>query len=153
MGCDIHSVIQGQWLDADKPDETCWHTVAEGFYQRNYVLFSFLAGVRSDGNYQLVPKRGLPKDFLLLDDAIHPLPIDFQFRSDGFAKPDHHSSWVKDMGEHSFSWLTWNEFENGAVDCPDDARDEYHHVLSIFRGVRIRYSGYKNWRIVFGFDN
>lgn len=47
MGCDIHSVIQGQWLKTDEPDESCWHSVAEGFRERDYDLFGYLAGVRN----------------------------------------------------------------------------------------------------------
>lgn len=155
MGCDIHSVIQGQWLESDNPDFSCWHTVAEGFRERNYNLFGYLAGVRDDTIKSITERRGLPDGFQILE-GHHPIPRNFAHRDFTFL-PDDHSPWIYDMGEHSHTWLTRIELEaawrGNLSHLSEDAYREIDAVCRIFIKTGIQYSHYSNWRIVIGFDS
>lgn len=101
MGCDIHLVVQakinGIWQDLKAPEsmkdeydikmgcDANWHI------RRNYLFFSILAGVR--GPLELiVPRRGFPADFTIVD----------EYGSEAY----HNGKW---MGDHCFTWLTLQE--------------------------------------------
>lgn len=151
MGADIHSVIQGQWLHTshlgepiENPDHTCWHTVSEGFHERDYQLFGTLAGVRAAADFDGV-LRGPPENFLLRDECYHPIPQDFRFRKS--FRPDHKSPWEMYMGEHSFTWYSMEEL--GGFGKNAEIMEIYH----VMRELGISYRDYKNWRIVIGFDS
>ena len=151
MGCDIHSVIQGQHIETEKPDSSCWHTVAEGFAERNYELFGFLAGVRGSLVTPLSQPRGWPNDFEN-HHYFHPIPLDFQFRDTSYP-PISPRPWIYDMGDHSFTWFTGKEIADAIKDCPEGAFDEYMRVCKIQTRQRVRYHEYTNWRIIIGFDS
>lgn len=157
MGCDIHSVIQGQWLEPDNghTDATCWVTVAEGFHERFYKLFGLLAGVRSNELKPPSEPRGLPHDFKIRDDHTTPIPQSFHFRSI-FRHPDSMSPWEFYMGEHSYTWFTAAEIEAAWNSCRDeDVKRKLGEVMDLFRKLDIRHwqPKLKNWRIVIGFDS
>ena len=151
MGCDIHSVIQGQYIKTEKPDSSCWHTVAEGFSERNYALFGYLAGVRDPGIIPLTEPRGWPDDFKHYD-GIHPLPLNFQFR-DTSIRPGNEMPWIMDMGEHSYTWYSKKEILNPGDDCPDTIRSEFYSIRVILIRLNIVYYKYTNWRVIIGFDS
>ena len=161
MGCDIHSVIQGQWLTkdskgdeilADDADSSCWHTVAEGFHDRHYELFGLLAGVRSTINAALFEPRGLPKNFMVHDD-LHPIPIDFQFDLDGFRRPTEYEPWIFDMGEHSHTWFSLPELVEAEVRAKDEVATEIRRMIVRIRRCHASWPNHKNWRLVMGFDS
>lgn len=151
MGCDIHSVIQGQYIETDKPDSSCWHTVAEGFTDRNYELFGYLAGVRDPNVTPLAEPRGWPDNFEHYD-SIHPLPLNFQFRDVSY-RPGDEEPWIISMGEHSFTWFSISEIRAAWKDCPKDAKDEFYVVRQILIRLGVQYHDYTNWRIIIGFDS
>ena len=164
MGCDIHSVIQGQWLhtshdgkEIEKPDVSCWHTTQEGFHERDYELFGYLAGVRDPNIKPICGPRGLPRDFLIADDY-HSLPINFNFGEDSFRRPDSKSPWQYYMGGHSHTWFTVGELKMaGELTLPNGEWEEYvkevRRMAEIIRYQGILFPDYKNWRIVLGFDS
>lgn len=149
MGCDIHSVIQGQWLfpEDGKTDETCWHTVSEGFHERDYQLFGILAGVRGPDE-PIVQPRGLPADFKMLEYE-HPIPADFMFRA-VFRHPHGHEPWIYYMGEHSYTWYTLKELGKVKVGKQHPAIAE---IARLMEDLAINYYEMRNWRIVIGFDS
>lgn len=152
MGCDIHAVLQGQWLKSDEPDHSCWHTVAQAFERRDYQLFGFLAGVRDETQAQPIARRGLPKDFCIRDECYHPLPRNFAFRDYGYP-PDDVSPWEFYMGEHSFTWFTVEELELMRKQVPGGSEEEFEAVLRLAFLHKIRNPKYVAWRIVIGFDS
>lgn len=95
MGCDIHLVTQvkenGKWV--------IYPTTYKE--DRNYSLFSVLAGVRQVG--EVVPiaePRGIPEDF--------GYGLNNDFEIDGI-KEEFDSKYNKWLGDHSFSWLSLSE--------------------------------------------
>lgn len=119
MGCDIHGVFQRKVNDV-------WDDVHTKYEcQRDYNLFSILAGVRGD-TMPIAQPRGLPEDFYITgyqpgpeseedpddygDSKYHPIK-DVSYFSEWRQKchdpkEDMLAIW---MGEHSFSWLTSTE--------------------------------------------
>lgn len=106
MGCDIHSYAEKkteygwkklgdifplpEWLLEIRPEYEKNH--AHPFYDRNYILFSLLAGVRNRNNVTpLAEPRGLPED---VSDAVRV----------------EHKNWECDA--HSTSWLSLSELVN-----------------------------------------
>lgn len=113
MGCDIHGVFQKY-----NSEIGAWEDIPSLYKQnRNYQLFSVLAGVRQshiDPIDPISPPRGLPEDFeqvLIHGDFEHPVkskkfltPFMRLYGDD----PDFpmRSVW---MGDHSYSWLSGEE--------------------------------------------
>lgn len=73
MGCDIHMYLEkkidGKWVSADRfrKDRDGWIDIRREkriYYDRNYLLFSVLAGVREPlpGVWQKYPVNGFPND-------------------------------------------------------------------------------------------
>lgn len=112
MGTDIHAVFQKK--SGDK-----WEDIPSRYEgNRHYVLFAHLAGVRNGTGFAGVvtgqavkpisEPRGLPSDFLIMDDDRHPISAEaaskweLSFLGDG-------EPLVRWMGDHSHSWLTADE--------------------------------------------
>lgn len=113
MGCDIHMRVEvrrdGKWERVEQVPTRpcswreegdhagCWNCQGTGvvqrpYHDRNYTVFSVLAGVRNDGYVTpIAAPRGLP------DDVTRAAP---KVNEDG----DDESQW--EYGDHSFSWLT-----------------------------------------------
>jgi hypothetical protein len=103
MGCDIHICIErkidGVWTLADVRPEALAH--------RNYNVFAILADVRNGSGFAgiktgngfkpIAEPRGLPDDLCA---EIR----DYQYDDDHDEK-----DWGKNLGDHSFSWLTLRE--------------------------------------------
>jgi len=116
MGTDIHGVWQ-------KKTPGGWQDVPSAYMQdRHYRLFALLAGVRNGIGFAGVvthepvtpisEPRGLPNDFACDDSSNH--PIESIEIIDPRRREHHHADnpqciW---MGDHSHSWLTWDEILN-----------------------------------------
>ena len=141
MGCDIHAIFQaktdGIWVDVpSKYDEG-----------RDYVLFSWLAGVRGSSDFQISKQRGLPNDFDLVDGYFHPI-LCFENTDDCGHIHVNGERARKYMGEHSHSWLTSTEIlseKNQLI----DGDDIQYFIDEVSRMHKI----YKEVRIIFGFDS
>lgn len=102
MGCDISAAVE-RW-GSEAPGPACWRFHQALTLNRNYHLFSILAGVRRD-HEPIAPPRGLPTD---LDpesctkpwhkDPTHP-----------YHHPDGCPGATADFGDHSYSWLLLSE--------------------------------------------
>lgn len=114
MGTDIHGVFQKRNEEFDT-----WEDVPTEYgYERHYMLFAWLAGVRNGRGFAGIPThtkinpiskpRGFPDDFALTDDdgESHPIYsveiLPHWQRKYGMSGP----LW---MGYHDFSWLTADE--------------------------------------------
>ena len=148
MGCDIHIVLE------QKDDQTGdWHTVID-FNQlprdmltmRNYVYFTFIAGVR---NYDVVKPMYEPRGFP--DDASAYVRMQ-------------EKQWTVDW--HSKSWLTpyelrlalnaYYDIENpGKMGLRWGYRDAPHECLTDSNTEREgkKYEESPEYRFVFAFDN
>lgn len=120
MGCDIHMVIQRQstgltrllgepdWELLEPPAEVGWDE------PRSYTLFGVLAGVRDMLDIEAIAdRRGLPDDF---DPDRDPPPCRWY--------PEDR----KDLGDHSFTWMTLAEvlaFNWDRVVTSKDVSDHY----------------------------
>lgn len=113
MGTDIHGVFQKKAADGS------WQDVESNYEQdRHYQLFAALADVRNGYGFagvktgesipSIAARRGLPADFLLIDDAHPVIQLDFiDARRRKYAEEDNdHAVW---MGDHSHSWLSGDE--------------------------------------------
>lgn len=143
MGTDIHGVVQQRF-----PDEP-WETVSQIIRERNYALFSALAGVRCL-NGDLAPvqeSRGLPADFACV-------PGDPEWHK-WYEGSDEHGSW---MGDHSHGWATPDEIEAWPHwDAVGPYGGTWHSDVgdgfwAWLKYVRARW-GDGEIRIVFGFDS
>lgn len=137
MGADIHGVLQESF------DGKRWHTIATIEDDRNYALFSALAGVR---NYNdIVPidePRGFPEGFEV-DGDVH--NVSYSDRE----------VW---MGDHSYSWLSIDELVNWdgwdqLITRGDTLRDRAWLFLKWLDWADTKTKGNKERRIVFGFDS
>jgi hypothetical protein len=144
MGCDIHAVVFAHHRNQVGQPEP----VIEFTEPRTYSLFSAMADVRNhcdDEPGYIAPvslPRGLPNYVLRLTDDPE--------RIDGV---NYHGKWI---GDHSFSWLTTDEFAEAikraesSPRCPMGVPQEYHAILAAMRGYEDRdHAAY----LVFGFDN
>ena len=133
MGCDLHAVVCAPWDTGKEYD-----TLMVFSEPRDYRLFYAMAGVRYGEDVDPVAEpRGLPDWF--------PKPEDGEVDIAGIYK-----FWI---GDHSFSWLTTDEFAEAIrrADAGLGRRDaEYYAVLEFMR--RLDADG-RPAIIVFGFDN
>lgn len=123
MGCDIHAVFQ-------KKQESKWVDIPHNYEEeRDYLLFSWLAGVRNGYGFAGVPTytpvvpisepRGLPEDFTVEKSGqYHPID-DWDVLPESMSKyRDMNSEKVVWMGEHSHSWLFAEEILAAPVPAP-----------------------------------
>lgn len=134
MGCDIHMVLQRRTKEG-------WRTVKKDLYEdRNYRLFSVLAGVRGiePGVFRV---NGLPKDdpTIVIDDCGSPLIEDFWIGDHTHSFIHLDSYFSKKMGAAEGAALAPLTFEimTAVEECQPE--DEIHNPA--------------DWRIVFGFDS
>ena len=139
MGCDIHLIVEqrgedGAWHRVphyDRPCDSCdgkgkyesgnqcyscdgkGHAVQRHYDNRNYDVFAILANVRNgygfagvdtgDGFRPLTEGRGIPDDLCAEQRRPdEPWP-------EGYDWHDKSGDWAYDLGEHSFTWLTYDE--------------------------------------------
>lgn len=137
MGADIHGVLQSQWAATQK-----WYVECRIEDDRNYALFSALAGVRNyNGITPIAEPRGLPEDFVSRDCAY------------ALGQP-RDSVWI---GDHSFTWLTLKEIKEW------DGWDQMltdEHTLGYYCETFLKWVDYaeskvggRDGRIVIGFDS
>ena len=124
MGCDIHVVMQykkdDKWIDIEEFNE-------DRITSRSYAIFAWLANVRNSHGIQPIDEpRGLPKDFEIKDDY-------------------HEHTW---MGDHSHSWLTFEEIMQAHVPHTPYTNFEWFLIE-----IKCLYHKYGNGRMVFGFDS
>ena len=126
MGCDIHTLVQVK-------KDNKWEDLENDLYtDRNYKLFSILAGVRGNEDPIAYP-RGFPSDFELDKDD-----------------DENHNGHY--MGDHSFSYLTLTELlEN--KERLKEADCDFVETLEILQDRSIGFGGMDNVRLVFGFDS
>lgn len=155
MGCDIHFRVERR----DKSGR--WETVQPGLYPhpwregekvqdwptpRQYLFFARLADVRnydeSDYVEPVAPRRGLPEDM-----ASKPF-ADEEF---GDRYEDADAVGLSWLGDHSFSWATLRELQEGfAGEWRERICEEY--VRLIFEDWP-KLGDPDNVRVIFGFDS
>jgi len=92
------------------------HAVQRHYDERNYDVFSILANVRNgygfagvdtgDGFKPLADGRGVPGD--LCAEQRHP-DLGWDDDEDRGSYDDYTADWAYDLGDHSFTWLTYDE--------------------------------------------
>lgn len=138
MGCDIHGRVQiKRWSE-----QSDWTDLMEIPRDRNYALFSRLAGVRSCGDDDpvIAQPRGLPGDFdtdMNYDHEIH-----HGYGDDACIE----KYW---MGDHSHSWLSLEEMT--AWDGWEEPMGRCDSWLKLLDYLKSR--GFHDCRVVFGFDS
>jgi hypothetical protein len=145
MGTDIHIHVE------IKIDDT-WHHLKEGRFDRDYILFGKMAGVRNPTNLEpIAPPRGLPEDVTICTLL-------------------HSEQWEEDA--HSHSWLSSEEVSrledwwDEEIWSSDQDIDEsglsiqlgylfYNNFTSFFSKERAKYfpERLQDFRWVFWFDN
>lgn len=158
MGTDIHGVFQ-RYDEASKS----WLDIESNYTQdRDYYLFSILAGVRYDDVAPIAKPRGLPSDFERdwdyhpVNDARYMDPdsrIDYPYhkefyeRSDEFQGRRRLNMW---MGDHSYSWLTGQEMLDWFKAVNAEAKEA---TAYFFDEVARLAAEHGVVRFVFGFDS
>jgi hypothetical protein len=99
MGTDIHGFIEARFDDGN------WYAVNKIDFNRNYILFGIMAGVRCTELLHQKPK-GLPEDVSKVT----------KFYSDDFGKY-----------AHTRSWLTIKEMHYHILDAFINSYDEVRH--------------------------
>ncbi len=131
MGCDLHAVVYAKtYGDSSEPEPVM--TFSE---PRWYGLFGAMAGVRSD-----VPPVAEPRG----------LPAYARLEGDGDSIYLNGDVWI---GDHSYSWLTVDEFAEALKRCTGDPvnRDVQYEAALAF--MRVLQGAGQEPTIVFGFDN
>jgi len=116
MGADIHAVAQKKTPSGFEDVPTEWDR------RRHYFLFAWLAGVRNGYGFAGVvthapitpvsEPRGLPDDFLIIEDHSHPCRKEI---APGFYAQEHWDDSVGLwLGDHSHSWLSFDEIISAA---------------------------------------
>lgn len=95
MGCDIHTSLVDLWPKRDERSRYYVEMANDVLRNRNYRLFSVLAGVRGDGTDEFIAPRGLPEWWNK--------PFD-----------EHEERTGANCGDHSHSWLTIPELRAAA---------------------------------------
>ena len=122
MGCDIHAFVEHAWITRSD-GSPYWQTFISNAGNRDYRMFGWLAGVRSDRE-PLFPLKSLPddmswgtRDYMWMRVVDEPDPDQRQCTAEQAA------GWgeeVFDVGSfkycndpdlHSHSWLTLDEFK------------------------------------------
>ena len=172
MGCDIHFYVEkptpSGWEHVPAPAgvddfaDRCGHQPR--FYRdRDYLLFSWLAGVRDWGAVQAIEEpRGMPGSvsvFVHHENTLRIVPGDDDEDSEeGTCTPEEVSRWgVAVLADgravhpdwHSHSWFTVNELTVAldALDNPDETFVAFKKTLALI----IQHAG-SDARVVFWFD-
>jgi hypothetical protein len=160
MGCDIHAKIEFQ-----PPYSNHWSHFAEDLnLGRNYVLFAFLVdqhfrgtGANIKGE---VPERGLPTDGdsyrTYTEEQLNEMWTKRKTENPDECIDEFRSgTWI---GQHTFTWLTPEEFENALTRYDEWSKNsEYHKPEPEYWAVHammksLKDSGINN-RLIIGFDN
>ena len=140
MGCDIHATLEYDWNSNKKKtgNEKWWRAFARDLdIDRNYQLFTILAGVRDTGIRPVIAyNRGVPED------------ASWEYKDD---------SEEYGVDGHSHSWVTFDELKNWGVEVKDSypsnpeefRNDDWYKTMEVLAD---RY-GDQNVRLCFYFDN
>lgn len=158
MGCDIHGVFQvsngDEWVTINSPYD----------WERDYLLFGFLANVRDRSCYHIDLPRGLPEDFPVF--LQHEMP--YHILGDNLKYRKAYGEKVICMGEHSFSRVTFREvFEHRPkflarqleIEEKHPGYLKFHGSLEyFFKDIEetMKWCGIQDtnqYRMVFGFDS
>lgn len=119
-----NGIVNGESPDKAARGDKCYRCKGEGHYPRraysyrDYVIFSMLANVRNgipgiDGYEYLTDDRGIPDDISQeLQGALDRLEAmtDEDWDTEDFDDPESPSHY--ELGDHSFTWLTYQELLN-----------------------------------------
>lgn len=129
MGCDIHLVVQ-----VKEPGSIHWFTQGKFKADRWYTMFAYMN--RTVRNYDEVlgyDEKGIPEDC--------------------YYKPESEET-ARDLGDHSYSWLTSDEFREAAKRAYKD--EKVGNIVSYDAILRymmyFESKGYQT-RLIFGFDS
>lgn len=134
MGTDIHGVFEAK-IDGQ------WKAVPSNYdFDRDYLLFAYLANVRNGFGFAGIPThipvppisepRGFPEDWKHSDEY----PLENDIASEWEKKnPEDGQRVIRWMGDHSFSWLTADEILN-------------HTYVKITRIGVITIEQFKTWK-------
>lgn len=129
MGCDIHLVVQ-----IKEKDSEYWFTQARFRANRWYTMFAYMN--REVRNYEDVlgfEERGIPEGT--------------------WYKPDAEDTY-QDLGDHSYSWLTTDEFEEAINQTY--RIEKYNNVID-YKGILQFMRHHEHYgaqaRLIFGFDS
>lgn len=142
MGTDINGVVQTRWVRNPAGQER-WRSVMEIEDGRNYALFAALANVRNYGDITPISEpRGLPEDF----------------ETDGDEVKLAYSGGKVWMGDHSYTWLTFEElldWDGWDQEYSEGTLGEYCQVFRKWlEYLESKYSdGLYEVRLVIGFDS
>jgi len=158
MGCDIHGVFQVS-------NEGEWETINSPYnWERDYLLFGFLAGVRERNVYCLGEPRGIPDDFPVFfqhEMPYHILKPEMKYRK-------LYGENVISMGEHSLGWFTFKEIFEGRqkfIDRQNEIESNYPGYLKFYWYLDYFFNQLEEtmqmcgvedksrYRMVFGFDS
>ena len=129
MGCDIHAVIEYREINTDY-----WQAGAVLHLGRSYEIFCRVADCGRGGHPPLVANRGLPTGLAIFND-------------------------VREDADHSYTWLTADEFSSAVQQAKEDmgvdAHDwrylpDYGAAVAMLRFLQTHTA---EVRIVIGFDN
>lgn len=151
MGTDIHCVWQ------KKNKDNTWSDVKADYSEnRDYYLFAWLAGVRNyigfaGLNKPLIPisePRGLPNDFQVDDINRHTTTP--EALADWRKKHCNHNKPTIWMGDHNFSWLTWDEILAAGQTDVRTGNKAPRYFVDIVAKLKEQHG---EGRLVFGFDS
>lgn len=130
MGCDIHMVVQ-----AKPKNETPWYTQGRFRGDRWYTFFAFMN--KEVRNYDEVDGFE-PRD----------LPLDTYYKEDSELT-------ARDLGDHSFSWVTCDEYEEALKNAIKHEKSTVMPVCyqAITRFMRTYENHSWETRLIFGFDS
>lgn len=145
IGNTVLPAVEGEWEDVPFEFEE----------ERNYTLFSMLAGVHSTHAVTLAisPPRGIPDDFEIDEDFNHRttvgcLRLDYR---NGYFKAQWDDPYEVWLGNYAHSWLLGRELLE--YEKTVEAKDLNEQVVAFFNEVRRQCKLYGEVRIVFGFDD
>lgn len=176
MGCDIHAFVETTTTSEEKE---YWNNFAEEFrLDRNYGMFGFLAGVRTDDK-PIVPARGLPTNLASTTENSAYLRISNEFaEEDGFCSLENAQKYqgygsnivmrdgkpykVSHPDWHSHSWLTLEEFDKVIAaykaryvigEAATDNKRWMAEYAAISAAMKVLQDFDQKVRLVFWFDN
>lgn len=140
MGCDIHGVLQVRY------DRSYgWRTKEEIDRERNYTLFSILAGVRDCIESSPISEpRGVPSD---MDATVEYVKTDYYVTTEN----EECVPAIAWLGDHSHSHITFAEIYEW-TGWTKELREDCKVFLKWMEYIEEKYPNQEK-RIVFGFDS
>ena len=156
MGCDIHLYVEYQTREGSD----YWFNFGSEFgLDRNYKVFSRLAGVRNYGeDAEHIFPRGLPDNlgYVTEDETRYYISEEEGHKN---ATPEEAKrwggiskcgKWVDDPDNHTYSWLTVDEYEK-AIDV--ELVEHSVDYKALLAALKVLEEGMFDVRVGFWFDN